>query len=73
MEAVQKELRRRARLAAVRLEIAEAASPEIVAELFLALRDLYKKEGGAFPDPVVKLPWPYKIPRAPAPDDDAPA
>ncbi len=40
--------------------------PEIMAELFLAVRDLYLKEGGAFPDPVVKLPWPYQIPRAPS-------
>jgi polyphosphate kinase len=37
MEAVEKELRRRARLAAVRLEIAEAASDELVRELSHAL------------------------------------
>lgn len=37
MEAVEKELRRRARLAAVRLEIAEAASGELVRELSHAL------------------------------------
>lgn len=49
MEAVQKELRRRARLAAVRLEIAEAASPEIVAELTKAIgldaRDVQRHRG----------------------------
>lgn len=49
MEAVQKELRRRARLAAVRLEIAEAASPEIVAELTRAIgldaRDVQRHRG----------------------------
>ncbi len=38
MEAVQKELRRRARLAAVRLEIAEQASADLVAELAHALQ-----------------------------------
>jgi len=43
--------------------------PEIVAELFLALRDLYKKEGGTFPDPILKLPWPYRISRAPSPEE----
>jgi formate dehydrogenase major subunit len=45
------------------------ADPEIIAEIFLALRELYRKEGGAFPDPILKLPWPYKIPRAPAPEE----
>jgi len=43
--------------------------PEIIAEIFTALRDLYRKEGGTFPDPIVKLPWPYKIPRSPAPEE----
>jgi formate dehydrogenase major subunit len=43
--------------------------PEIVAAIFLAVRDLYRKEGGAFPDPIVKLPWPYKIAHAPAPEE----
>jgi len=38
MEAVQKELRRRAKLDAVRLEIAEAASAELVRELSYALQ-----------------------------------
>ncbi len=34
---------------------------EIVGELFLALKKLYAKEGGAFPEPVLKLTWPYRI------------
>jgi formate dehydrogenase major subunit len=42
---------------------------EIIAELFLAVRRLYEKEGGAFPDPIVKLPWPYKIPRSPSAEE----
>jgi formate dehydrogenase major subunit len=42
---------------------------EIVGDLFLRLRSLYQKEGGAFPDPILKLTWPYRIPRAPAPDE----
>lgn len=40
---------------------------EIVAGLFLKLRDMYAKDGGAFPDPVLKLSWPYRIPARPAP------
>jgi formate dehydrogenase major subunit len=32
---------------------------DIVAQIFLRIRDLYKKEGGKFPDPVLSLTWPY--------------
>jgi formate dehydrogenase major subunit len=42
---------------------------EIMAELFTRIRALYVKEGGAFPDPIVKLSWPYKIPQAPSPEE----
>jgi formate dehydrogenase major subunit len=42
---------------------------EIMAELFMALRTLYQKEGGTFPDPIVKMPWPYLIPRAPSSEE----
>jgi len=45
------------------------ADAEIIAELFLRLRALYRKEGGTFPDPVVSLTWPYKIPRSPSPEE----
>lgn len=41
----------------------------IMAELFIRLRDLYRKEGGAFPDPILNLTWPYHEPRAPAPGE----
>jgi formate dehydrogenase major subunit len=32
---------------------------EIIARLFVKLRELYTKEGGAVPEPVTKLAWPY--------------
>jgi len=32
---------------------------EILATIFLRVRDLYKKEGGKFPDPVLQAWWPY--------------
>jgi formate dehydrogenase major subunit len=38
----------------------------IVAEIFLKVRDLYKKEGGKFPDPILKLTWGYTTPKSPA-------
>lgn len=41
----------------------------ILAQLFLRLKELYLKEGGAFPDPIVKLHWPYKDPGDPKPDE----
>ncbi len=42
---------------------------EIIAGIFLRLRELYKKEGGAFPDPILNLTWPYKIPHAPSAEE----
>ena len=45
------------------------ADTEIVGSLFLRVRELYKKEGGAFPDPVVNLTWPYMIADAPSPEE----
>src|SRR5262249_12840902 len=39
---------------------------DIVAQVFLKVRDFYKKEGGTFPDPIVKLTWSYTIPGAPS-------
>ena len=44
---------------------------DVMAGIFLALRDLYKKEGGTFPDPIVKLPWGYARPDAPSPEEVA--
>ena len=42
---------------------------DIMAGIFLKLRELYKKEGGAFPDPIVNLTWDYEIAAAPSPDE----
>jgi formate dehydrogenase major subunit len=42
---------------------------EIIGELFTRLRALYAGEGGTFPDPILKLSWPYKIPAAPSADE----
>lgn len=42
---------------------------EIVSELHLRLRALYAKDGGAFPDPIVKLTWTYTRPHNPDPQE----
>jgi formate dehydrogenase major subunit len=39
---------------------------EILARLFLGVRELYRKEGGAFPDPVLNLTWNYTNPANPS-------
>jgi len=38
----------------------------IVAQIFLKVRELYKKEGGKFPDPILKLTWSYTDPLNPS-------
>ena len=43
----------------------------IMAQLHMRLRELYRKEGGAFPDPIVNLHWPYRDPLDPQPDEMA--
>lgn len=43
--------------------------PEIIAEIFTRLKAAYVKEGGAFPDPIVNLTWPYKIPNSPSSEE----
>jgi formate dehydrogenase major subunit len=40
-----------------------------MADLYIRLRDLYRKEGGAFPDPILNLNWPYELAHAPRPDE----
>ena len=37
---------------------------DIVSDIFLKVRELYKKEGGKFPDPILNLTWPYTNPAA---------
>jgi formate dehydrogenase major subunit len=39
----------------------------IMAQIHLRLKALYAKEGGAFPDPIMGLHWPYKNPEDPHP------
>jgi len=38
----------------------------IVAKIFLKVRDLYKQEGGKFPDPILNLTWSYTQPANPS-------
>jgi len=44
---------------------------DIIAQIFLRVRDLYKKQGGKFPDPILNLTWPYTDPQHPALTDIA--
>jgi len=37
----------------------------IVAQIFLKIRELYKKDGGKFPDPILNLTWNYSNPSNP--------
>ena len=39
---------------------------DIVAQIFLKVRELYQKEGGKFPDPILNLTWGYTNPQHPA-------
>ncbi len=41
----------------------------IMAQLHLRLKELYQKEGGVFPDPIVNLHWPYRVADEPQPDE----
>src|SRR2546428_4109849 len=38
---------------------------EILARIFLAVRDLYRKEGGALPEAVLSIDWSYTNPNSP--------
>jgi formate dehydrogenase major subunit len=42
---------------------------EIIGRLFLNIRELYAKESGTFPEPILNLTWPYKIPQAPSAEE----
>jgi formate dehydrogenase major subunit len=39
---------------------------EILARIFLRVRELYAEEGGKLPDPILRLAWPYRSPLAPS-------
>jgi formate dehydrogenase major subunit len=42
---------------------------EIMSELYLHLKHLYQKDGGAFPDPILNLSWPYIDPAEPTAEE----
>ena len=44
---------------------------EIMAKLFLAIKGMYAKEGGAFSDPLLNLVWPYAVAEDPTTDEIA--
>lgn len=44
---------------------------EVMAAIFLKVRELYQKEGGVLPEPVLNLNWPYRIPAAPSAEEIA--
>ena len=39
---------------------------DILAQIFLRIRALYKKEGGKFPDPILNASWTYTLPEHPS-------
>ncbi len=39
---------------------------DILAQIFLKVRDLYKTQGGKFPDPILNLTWSYSEPEHPS-------
>jgi formate dehydrogenase major subunit len=42
---------------------------DIMSGLFLRMRKAYKEHGGAYPDPIVNLTWPYANPESPTPEE----
>ncbi len=42
---------------------------EIIGGIFLKIREMYKKDGGAFPDPILNLTWKHRQPDAPSPEE----
>jgi formate dehydrogenase major subunit len=50
---------------------AAKSDQEILARIFLRVRELYKAEGGTYPDPVLKLNWWYTTPERPSLDEVA--
>src|SRR5262249_30028917 len=39
---------------------------DIIAQIYLRVRDLYQKQGGKFPDPVLHATWAYTDPQHPS-------
>ena len=44
---------------------------DLVASLYVKLREMYAKEGGAFPEPILNLNWGYKHADEPSPEEVA--
>jgi len=44
---------------------------EIMAKLYLKIKELYASEGGAYRDPILNLVWPYAVPDEPTTDEIA--
>jgi formate dehydrogenase major subunit len=42
---------------------------QIMGELLVRVRAMYRSEGGAYPDPIVNLSWPYAVPKSPSPEE----
>jgi len=42
---------------------------DILSGVFVRLRALYAKDGGAFPEPMLNLTWPYRIAHQPSPEE----
>jgi formate dehydrogenase-N alpha subunit len=42
---------------------------EIIGEIFYALRELYRKDGGKVADTILNVSWPYADPKAPTPEE----
>jgi len=42
---------------------------EIMASLFLKLKEMYAKDGGAYAEPIQKLTWAYRIANKPSPEE----
>lgn len=48
----------------------EARSDQmIMAGIYLKLKEMYAKDGGAFPDPILKMDWPYLMSDEPSPEE----
>lgn len=44
---------------------------EIMSGLWLRIRQAYKEKGGKYPDPILKMTWPYADPESPTPEEIA--
>lgn len=44
---------------------------EIMSGIFLRMRAAYQKDGGKYPDPLLKINWPYGHPDSPTPEEIA--